>query len=232
MPITSKCLNCDKEFDHYPSDGKKYCSQACYAAHRRNTLFPKICPICGKEYQGTQAQIYCSPECKRKNDYWQYDVGEYKVTCPRCGKVRTVAKEPMKQTHCRKCAGAIAREKRPSLTGSKAYAWKGGRRIDSYGYVKLHKPGHPHADTTNYVREHIYVVCEHYSVDYFRENGGTVHHINGNKQDNQLENLFVCTSQQNKAFTKNLLDIAYALVRKSIIKFHDGKYRCPLLGDE
>jgi hypothetical protein len=154
---------------------------------------------------------------------------------PRCGKPRFVRKAPYQQrpTHYRQCAGIIARETN-TPRGKESKQWKGGRRVDGFGYIKLHMPGHPFADSTNYVREHLAVVTEKYGHDYVRDRGGVVHHINGEKQDNRPENLYVCTHSENKAFNSQLLNMAFQLVNAGIIQFdHEaGKYRCPLLGDE
>lgn len=234
MPkIKYNCLNCGKEVERYDSQAKKYCSPECYREDKAKTLFVKVCPICDREYEGKVSQIYCSKRCKRKRDR-QAEIEKFVLICPRCKKKRTVSRPSYQKnnTLCKKCAGLIAREKSPSPSGKNSHVWKGGRRIDSQGYVKLHKPGHQFADSTNYVREHIYVICEEYGVEFFETNGGCVHHINGDKQDNSLNNLYVCTSEQNKQYTSDLLEIAYALVKKGIIKFADGKYSCPLLGDE
>lgn len=106
--------------------------------------------------------------------------------------------------------------------------------MDGFGYIKLHLPGHPFADTTNYVREHLAVVTEAHGADFVRQRGGVVHHINGDKQDNRLENLFVCTDRENKAFNTQLLNMAFELVKSGIIEFDStiGEYRCPLLSDK
>ena len=45
--------------------------------------------------------------------------------------------------------------------GSNNPNWKGGRKIDSNGYVLIWKPDHPFADVKGYVLEHRLVVEEH-----------------------------------------------------------------------
>jgi hypothetical protein len=182
---------------------------------------------------GTVKQKYCSKACRRKQQH-EAEKKEYVVACPRCGAKRLMRRAPYKgNTRCKSCAAITARETN-TPKGSNSHMWKGGRRVDGYGYVKIHSPGHPFADSTNYVREHLFVATAEYGADYVRANGGTVHHINGNKQDNRINNLFVCHQGQNLAFNKQLLDIAFQLVKLGVIEFDPttAQYRCPLLSDE
>ena len=127
----------------------------------------------------------------------------------------------------------MAREKN-TKRGSESALWKGGRRLDGFGYVKLHVRDHPFADSTNYVREHLAVVTDAYGEDAVRQRGGAVHHIDGNKQNNFLSNLYICTPRENAGLTKQLLSLAYQLVRVGTIEFDSasGQYSCPLLSDE
>lgn len=59
------------------------------------------------------------------------------------------------------------------------------------GYVFVRQPGHPNADTRGYVREHVLVMSQHLGRPMIE--GEVVHHINGIRNDNRLENLQVMT---------------------------------------
>lgn len=74
------------------------------------------------------------------------------------------------------------------LKGELSRHWKGGKRIakDS-GYVLVRKPNHPRQTKTGYVREHI-LIMEEYLGRYLTK-CEVVHHKNGNRRDNRLENL-------------------------------------------
>lgn len=67
--------------------------------------------------------------------------------------------------------------------------WRGGRVIASNGYVLVRKPGHHLADVRGYVYEHRLVAEEKLGRPLLPEE--QIHHINGNKQNNHPENLYV-----------------------------------------
>lgn len=66
-----------------------------------------------------------------------------------------------------------------------------GRTTTVSGYVRVWVPGHPVAKADGYALEHRYVVHE---AGLTVPPGFHVHHRNGDKQDNQIENLEVVTS--------------------------------------
>ena len=70
-------------------------------------------------------------------------------------------------------------------------AWKGGRYVDDQGYIRVKAWNHPNRDQDDYVREHRLVMEAH--LGRYLEHGEVVHHINGNKQDNRIENLGLST---------------------------------------
>lgn len=88
---------------------------------------------------------------------------------------------------------------RAKYSGERHHGWKGGRSIDSHGYVHLLARKHPDADKDGYVLEHRFVMERHVlktnpkhpsvvdgRVDWKR---WVAHHKNGNKSDNRLRNL-------------------------------------------
>jgi hypothetical protein len=64
--------------------------------------------------------------------------------------------------------------------------WKGGRVLAG-GYVRVYAPEHPRAQNGRYVLEHRLVMEKH--LGRLLGPGETVHHKNGIKTDNRLENL-------------------------------------------
>lgn len=72
--------------------------------------------------------------------------------------------------------------------------FKGGKRIDGQGYVHIWKPNHPSLlnSTRNYVHEHTLVMEKH--IGRFLKKNEVIHHINGIKTDNRIENLQLFSS--------------------------------------
>lgn len=100
--------------------------------------------------------------------------------CPICGALF------QKATIC--CSTKCLNEwKARSQRGEKNPFWKGGRRINAHGYVVLRRYGGKRKD--GYVFEHREVM-----EDYLRRKLSSwevVHHRNGNKSDNRIENLMI-----------------------------------------
>lgn len=67
--------------------------------------------------------------------------------------------------------------------------WKGGRVIDSQGYVRIYKPDHPRAMVSKYVFEHRLVMER--NLGRMLDSKEVVHHLDGNKKNNDIENLIL-----------------------------------------
>jgi hypothetical protein len=82
-------------------------------------------------------------------------------------------------------ADGVPMRRRGYPTGK--YLPSGGRILDKTGYVLVRHPDHPQANNAGYVREHRYVMEQH--LGRYLDSQEVVHHRNGDKQDNRLENL-------------------------------------------
>jgi len=84
-----------------------------------------------------------------------------------------------------------------SPRGDRNPNWKGGKRLDKDGYVLINSPYHPLASADGYVREHRLVLEKHLFRFLLPEE--IVHHENGKKEDNRVENLRLMTKEEHDA---------------------------------
>lgn len=102
----------------------------------------------------------------------------------RCPKCRSRAKcgcggtKRSKSVVCRAC-----KSQRRESNGN----WKGGRIRHKAGYMMIRAPEHPRSSGSGYVFEHVLVMEEQLGRYLFSDE--FVHHRNGVKDDNRVENL-------------------------------------------
>jgi transcriptional regulator with XRE-family HTH domain len=107
---------------------------------------------------------------------------EGRRNCPICGQSFPVFYD--KQFCSRACAN---QSKSQNQMGENAPNYLGGRHTTVKGYVRILMPDHPQADNSGYILEHRYVMQQH--LGRLLHKSETVHHKNGNRQDNRIENL-------------------------------------------
>lgn len=110
--------------------------------------------------------------------------------CANCNKLitRRASRFPGKHVFCsQRCKSDW---QRTNLRDKNNPCWRGGRR-EKDGYIFVRMPDHPRA-VGGYVREHILVVEE--NLGHSLKLGECVHHINGERADNRIENLKVFAS--------------------------------------
>ena len=76
-------------------------------------------------------------------------------------------------------------------SGKDNLRWRGGRRLNNKGYVLIYKPEHPLAHKVGCVLEHRWIMEQY--LGRLLEPDEDVHHINGIKTDNRIENLQLLT---------------------------------------
>lgn len=144
------------------------------------------CPVCERDFEAkSPVQRYCSQDCAIRNAQSRRSVDKPDPRpCEACGTVFT----PRDSRHAgRFCSKACTYKVRGA-------AWKGGRQVRQNGYAVVWVgKGYPGALSNGYMPEHRYVMQEHLGRPLLRTE--SVHHINGVRDDNRIENLQLRHSQ-------------------------------------
>jgi hypothetical protein len=136
----------------------------------------KLCKYCQKEFKPTIKGFrkYCSKECKDKF---------YTKQCKGCGKDFISEINTLKIGHCQLFCSKECRE----------LSYK--QRIkDIDGYIRIRMPKHPNCDRDGLIREHRYIIEQ--NIGRYLKTNEHVHHINGIRDDNRIENLQLLTQHQ------------------------------------
>ena len=126
----------------------------------------RTCAECSREFAPSSRHLRC-PACRSRD------------RCP-CGKP--------KQGHSTTCADC--RDEGGAANGN----WRGGRTRHKAGYVMVLARWHPRAGSNGYVFEHVLVMED--VLGRLLLPGETVHHLNGQRDDNRAGNLELWTRPQ------------------------------------
>lgn len=213
-----------------------------------------FCVVCGAyigEFFPSQIRRTCSKECYSKLISNQvkgeknpnYRHGKYiENRCKNCGKLI----DP-RSTFCHKCRpgrgggtgmrGYRHSEETKKIIGEKSkQKWKskeyrekikakhnGKRKRSINGYILIKDYNHPNRNSHNDVLEHVYVMSNH--LDRPIAKGEIVHHIDGDRTNNDISNLYLYKNRSKHLKGHNsLLKLTKELLQMGIIKFERGKY--------
>ena len=119
----------------------------------------RICATCGRKFKPSSGHKDC-PVCRSNAK---------RKPCPECGNLMRG-----ESSLCIKCLG----KSRRSPDGKKVY---------HRGYIYVRKSDHPRIKKHPYVFEHILVMEK--KLGRYLKDGENIHHLNGKRGDNRLENL-------------------------------------------
>jgi len=102
-----------------------------------------------------------------------------------------------------------------SHRGHKSPFWKGGRRRHESGYIMIWKPDHHNCNTRGLVFEYRLVYEEYYRCCLLK--WATVHHINGIKDDNRIENLKAMSNRDHASISCRRLREQFEAMRNELL---------------
>ncbi len=144
----------------------------------------KKCLKCGKEFKSKlhAKRKYCSLQCF--NIARTLNLTKICTGCKKIFKVNSNFRlKEVKFCSC-KCAGESLKKR---YIGSGGPCWKGGVYTSTSGYIRIYSPNHPHKDIKGYVLRSRLVMEKH--LGRFLNPIEEIHHINGIRNDDRIENL-------------------------------------------
>jgi hypothetical protein len=162
-----------------------------------------ICTQCGKQFDKKPSEAkkykkhFCARDCYVKWQRENLTGPKYTLMCDCCGKSFERRKSAGKRKHSfcsRKCQHTFFR-------GQNSPQYKNGRYTDDRGYVLVYTPKHPRRVAKCYVYEHILVMEK--ALGRYLEKGEVVHHLNGDRENNRIENLQVMSQAEHRKLHTN-----------------------------
>jgi hypothetical protein len=169
------------------------------------------CDDCGKITCTTYANYYQGQERRGWNG---------KTVCRACVCKISAAKRRGKPAHNK--GKKLPSEKK----GINHPSWKGGRYLAHDGYWMVYTGGGNGVGWNSYKKEHVLVVEK--NIGRPLEKKEVVHHIDGDKENNSLDNLWLTSHSGHRNAHVSLQEIGYQLVKDGRIVFdkQEGIYKC------
>lgn len=198
----------------------------------------KKCCYCNNEKETSEfgkdknSKDGLSYRCKKCNNEIARKRKKKKIIfkCNSCGKEKVVNYQDSKKRKTQYCSNCFSKEtqkgiKRPQFSNENSGRWGGGEYISSDGYKMIKCEGSYHPSGRQlYKKEHIIVYEEHLGRKIKTQKGymgEQVHHIDGNKLNNNIDNLILCNdTREHKTIHCQLEKISYYLVEIGVIKFN------------
>lgn len=190
------------------------CGKKRWTTYRKGRASSKQCPKCapnkGQYSQGHQFTPKCNVPLLKVIELYQ----DEKRSSTEIAKIfhvspssvgRRLKKAGVTRSLSEAMKVAIETGRRSLFPSGHGPCWKGGRSTNGNGYIQIFMPTHPSCSSDGYVLEHRLVMEK--QLGRYLERRELVHHINGIRDDNRIENLKI-VSRNN----------------------HFGRIRCPECG--
>lgn len=164
------------------------------------------CDDCGKITHTTYANYYHGQEKRRWNGI---------TVCRVCVCKISAVKRRGKPAHNK------GKKLPPEKKGINHPSWKGGRYLAHDGYWMTYVGGQDTVGWNSYKKEHVLVVEKNLSRSLEKQE--VVHHVDGNKENNSLDNLWLTSHSGHRNAHASLQKIGYQLVKDGLVVFDKQK---------
>lgn len=147
------------------------------------------------------------------------------------------------ETRCNRCSSKISGRKnkgrisktrgipQPNRRGKNSPTWKGGEYVASDGYKMVRVNSgtlNRKSGWNQYQKEHVYLIEKELNRKLTKNE--IVHHIDGNKLNNSLNNLWLCDHSKHRTAHQSLQEIGYLLIKNKLIHFNTttGQYEADI----
>lgn len=127
--------------------------------------------------------------------------------------VKACGREPLKPKFNKEARENSVKARKGEKGGNN----KGGKRINNDGYVEIWMPDHPNSNKKGYVREHRLVMSNYLQRPLFTWED--VHHKNGIKTDNRLENLEILSRSEHSRLHEKIQTEKHKRKKSSVCIF-------------
>lgn len=181
------CKECNKEFE-FIRKKRIFCSDKCARENRKLKEIPEIkkCPTCNLD--------------KSRKEFWisKGKASGLHFECKLCGSER-LKNKPEEWKSKEKIRTRIKGRKKLGLSTDLSISYKRARNMDKWksisnGYIVIGRPNHPNARKSGMMFEHVFVMSEYLKRPLAKHEN--VHHKNGLRYDNRIENLELWSSSQ------------------------------------
>lgn len=104
------------------------------------------------------------------------------------------------KTHSKETRERLS-QRMKGMTGRKNPNYRGGKTKHAKGYIHILSHGHPNVDRYSYIFEHRLVAEK--KLNRYLTKEERVHHINGVKDDNRPENLYLFSTMESHVIFHN-----------------------------